>query len=88
LRLVLEVVLRPEREIVVHVSGGVPQDVSYTGRVPQLIEERLYRPVTRFGLGAAAHARRLQSGRLSTYVAYLIGTVIVVLTAARLGVIG
>jgi hydrogenase-4 component B len=88
LRLVLEVVLRPEREIAVHVSGGVTQDVSYTGRVPHLIEERVYRPVTRIGLGAAAHARRLQSGRLSTYVAYLIGTVIVVLTVARLGVIG
>jgi hydrogenase-4 component B len=88
LRLVLEVVLRPEREIAVRVAGGVTQDVSYTGRVPHLIEERVYGPVTRIGLGAAAHARRLQSGRLSTYVAYLIGTVIVVLTAARLGLVG
>jgi hydrogenase-4 component B len=88
LRLVLEVVLRPEREIAVRASGGVVQEVSYTGRVPHLIEERFYGPITRAGLEAAAQARRLQTGRLSTYVAYLILTVVVVLAAARLGVIG
>jgi hydrogenase-4 component B len=88
LRLVLEVVLRPEREIAVRSSGGVVQEVSYTGRVPHLIEERIYGPITRAGLSAAAQARRLQTGRLSTYVAYLILTVVVVLAAARLGVIG
>ncbi len=38
--------------------------------------------------GALAWARRLQSGRLGTYVAYLIGLVVVLLTAARIGVIG
>ena len=36
----------------------------------------------------AHHARRLQSGRLGVYVAYLLGLVLVVLTAAKLGVIG
>ncbi len=88
LRLVLEPLLRPERQIAVHLDGGVVQDVSYTGRVPHLIEERLYRPATRIALGAAAQARRLQSGRLSSYVAYLVATVVAVLAAARLGLIG
>ena len=88
LRLVLEAVLRPQREITARTAGGVLQDVSYSGRVPHLIEERLYAPAVRLSLLAAAWARRLQSGSLGMYVAYLIGLVLVLLAAARLGVIG
>jgi hydrogenase-4 component B len=88
LRLVLEAVLRPQREIAVRTVGGVVQDVSYSGRVPHLIEERLYAPVVRSSLGAARHARRLQTGRLATYVWYLIALVLVLLAAAKAGVIG
>ena len=58
LRLVLEPLLRPERSIVVHVSGGVVQDVSYTGRVPHLVEERVYRPVTRIALAGGCPRRQ------------------------------
>jgi hydrogenase-4 component B len=87
LRLVLEVVLRPQRRISVRTEGGVVQEVSYTGRVPQLIDERIYRPVARRSTAAAASARRLQSGSLGTYVAYLIGLVVLLLGAARLGLI-
>ena len=88
LRLMLEVVLRPQREIVVRETGGVVQDVSYSGHVPHLIDEHLYRPVTHAALAEAVHARRLQSGRLGTYIAYLIGLVVVLLAAVRIGVIG
>jgi hypothetical protein len=85
---VLEVVLRPEREITVRSQGGVVQEVSYRGRVPQLADEWLYRPVARHALTAARWARRLQSGRLGTYVAYLIALVLALLVAARVGVLG
>jgi hydrogenase-4 component B len=88
LRLVLEVILRPEREITVSTARGVVQEVAYTGRVPHLIDERLYEPAVRVSLRAARHARRLQSGSLGTYVAYLIGLVLLLLVGARLGVIG
>jgi hydrogenase-4 component B len=88
LRLVLEAVLRPHREIVVRSEGGVLQEVAYSGHVPHLIEERVYEPVARISLLAARHARRLQSGSLGTYVSYLIALVVVLLAAARLGVIG
>jgi hydrogenase-4 component B len=88
LRLVLETVLRPEREIQVATAGGVVQKITYQGRVPHLIEERLYRPTARLSLAAAAQARRLQSGSLRTYVAYLAGLVLLLLLAARAGVIG
>lgn len=88
LRLVLENVLRPEREIAVEARGGVLHRIAYEGRVPHLFEERLYRPATALAIEGARHARRLQSGRLGTYVAYLVGLVVVVLTAAKLGLIG
>ena len=88
LRLMLEAVLRPQREISVRAQGGVVQEVSYSGHVPHLIEDRVYRPVARLSLLGAAHARRLQSGSVGTYLAYLIGLVIVLLAAARIGVIG
>ncbi len=88
LRLVLEAVLRPEREITVLSQGGVVQEVSYSGRVPQLMDERLYSPVASGALSAAHWARRLQSGRLSTYVAYLIALVLVLLVSVRIGLLG
>ena len=43
-----------EREITVRTEGGVVQEVSYSGRVPHLIDERLYRPAERLALAAAA----------------------------------
>jgi hypothetical protein len=88
LRLVLETVLRPEREVVVTSRDNVVQEVSYAGHVPHLVEDHLYRPVSRLALTGAARARRLQSGRLGTYVAYLIVLVVGLLAAARVGLIG
>jgi hydrogenase-4 component B len=88
LRLVLEALLRPGREIAVVRAGGVVQAISYRGHVPHLIEDRLYRPAARLSLGVAVHARRVQSGRLGVYIAYLIALVLVLLLAARIGVIG
>jgi NADH:ubiquinone oxidoreductase subunit 5 (subunit L)/multisubunit Na+/H+ antiporter MnhA subunit len=87
LRLALEAVLRPEREIAVRTSGGVVQEVSYSGRVPHLIDERVYAPIVRSALVAARHARRLQTGHLGTYVGYLIVLVLVLLAAAKAGLI-
>ena len=88
LRLVLEPVLRPQREIAVHSEGGVLQEVSYSGHVPQLIDEHIYAPAVRGSLAAAAQARRLQSGSLGTYVGYLAALVLLLLVLARVGWIG
>jgi hydrogenase-4 component B len=87
-RLVLEVILRPEREIVTTTRHGIVQSVSYQGRMPLLIDEHVYAPVQRLALGGAAFARRLQSGRLGAYVGYLIGLVVALLLCARIGVLG
>jgi hydrogenase-4 component B len=88
LRLVLEDVLRPERDVAVRTEGGVVTEVTYEGRVPHHFEERLYRPVTALAITGAHHARRVQGGRLGVYVGYLLGLVLVVLAAAKVGVLG
>lgn len=88
LRLVLEAVLRPQRELAVRTAGGIVQEVSYSGEVPHLIDDHVYRPAARLALGLAARARRLQSGHLGTYVLYLLALVLVLLGAARLGLVG
>jgi hydrogenase-4 component B len=88
LRLVLEAVLRPEREVTVETRGGVLQEVGYRGRVPHLVDEHVYRPVTAGALRGAEVARRLQTGRIGTYVAYLIALVLGLLLVVRLGIVG
>jgi hydrogenase-4 component B len=88
LRLVLEAVLRPQREVTVRTQGGVVREVAYSGQVPHLIDDYVYRPTARVAQAGAARARRLQSGRLGVYVFYLVGLVVVLLGAARLGMFG
>ena len=83
----LEAVLRPQREVTVRSEAGVVQEVAYRGHVPHLIEERVYGPIASSS-PAARHARRLQSGSIGTYVSYLAALVLVLLFAARVGVIG
>jgi len=87
-RLVLESVLRPEREISLRSERGIVQAVAYRGRVPLLIEERLYAPAAAAALRGAAWARRLQSGHLGIYALYLGGLLVGVLALARLGLLG
>lgn len=85
LRLMLEALLRPERRIETRVERGIVQEVEYEGEVPHHFETRLYRPVVRVSLAGAALARRLQSGSLGGYVAYLVALVVLVLVLARAG---
>src|SRR5450759_3654391 len=88
LRLVLEAVLRPRREIEVVRGGGMVQRVTYTGHVPSLLDASVYEPTVRAGLRAASFARRLQSGNVRTYAGYLLGLVIGLLVLVHTGVLG
>ncbi len=88
LRLVLEVVLRPQREIRIERAGGMVQGIDYSGEVPSLADSLLYEPAIRTGLRGAALARRLQTGNVRTYALYLLGLVMALLALARIGVLG
>ena len=88
LRLVLEPVLRPEREIAVR-SRGRRRAGGELQRPGAPTHRRVALPAGRtLALSGAARARRLQSGRLGTYVAYLIALVLVLLASVRIGIVG
>ena len=84
LRLVLEAVLRPQRAVELTEVDGVQQGLSYRASVPHLFDTLLYRPVVRWALAGATVIRRLQSGSLRAYVAYLLALVIGVFVLAWL----
>jgi hydrogenase-4 component B len=88
LRLVLEAVLRPRRELLVESRGGVVQEVAYHAEVPHLFDTHLYEPAAGAARRAAGRVRRLQSGSLRAYLLYLLALVVVVLALARSGVLG
>jgi hydrogenase-4 component B len=89
LRLVLEAVLRPKREFdIVELPGGAVAGVSYHAEVPHLFDSLLYGPAHRAALRGAEVARRLQSGSLRAYVAYLLGLVLGLLAFVRFGGFG
>lgn len=85
LRLVLEAVYRPRREFELRVEGALVREVVYSSEVPHLFDTLLYRPVRRAALRSAAFARKLQSGSLRRYLAYLIGLLLVLLAFVRVG---
>lgn len=85
LRLMLAAALRPRREVAVDAHAGVVREVLHRAEVPHHFDGALYAPVRRAALRAAAVARRLQSGSLRAYLAYLMAVLLAVLALARLG---
>jgi hydrogenase-4 component B len=88
LRLVLEAVLRPQRELELTRAGATVTSLRYSGHVPSLADRLLYEPAIRAGLRGAALARRLQTGNVRTYASYLLALVLGLLALARLGALG
>jgi hydrogenase-4 component B len=88
LRLVLEALLRPRRELEVVEEGGLVQRIAYSNEIPSLGDRRLYEPAIRTGLRGAAIARRLQTGNVRTYALYLLALVLCLLALVRTGALG
>ncbi len=88
LRLVLEALLRPRREVEIVVVSGVVESVAYRAEVPHLFDTLIYGPLSRAALRGARHARRLQSGSLRAYIVYLVALLGLLLALARVGVLG
>lgn len=81
LRRVFSAILRPRRVVKAEheQSPYFVTKISYQSVIPSLIEERLYQPAGRFFLGLANGIRRLQSGSLQLYLAYVLITLIFLL---------
>lgn len=88
LRLVLEAGLRPRREIAAVREHGQLQSVRYRSEIPHLFDTLLYGPVQRGALRSALIARRLQSGSVRAYAAYLLALLLALLVLVRIGAIG
>ena len=88
LRLVLEAVLRPRREIVAIREQGRLQSIRYRGEIPHLFDTLLYGPVQRGALAGAVITRRLQSGSVRAYAGYLLALLLLLLVLVRTGAIG
>jgi hydrogenase-4 component B len=86
--LVLQALLRPRREVEVERRGGLVGSVSYRGEIPHRFDTHLYRPLRSRALAAAALARRIQSGSVRAYAAYLLALVLTMLVLLRVGAIG
>lgn len=87
LRLLLEAVFRPTRELDVVVEHGLTQRIVYSNEVHTLAATLLQEPAIRAGLRGAAVARRLQTGNVRTYALYLLALVIGLLALVRTGVL-
>ncbi len=85
LRLFFGRVLLPERQIdvVYHGASPLPRVVRYSGRVPALVEERIYLPLRSFALWGAGRLRLIQSGSVQTYLLYMMAALAVLLVVAR-----
>jgi hydrogenase-4 component B len=88
LRLVLEPLLRPERAVTTVSNGALVRSIEYRSVTPHLFDTLIFGPLERVSLRGAHVARRLQSGSLRMYVAYLLVLVLGLLAAARVGLIG
>lgn len=87
LGLALETFFRPRRRVEVTGRGALITEVVHRTEVPHLFDTAIYGPVNRGALHLASIARRMQSGSLPMYLAYLLGMVIALLAFVRLGVL-
>jgi hydrogenase-4 component B len=88
LHLVLESVLRPRREITTTREHGLVSAVAYRSEIPHLFDTALYGPARRAALAGARIARRIQSGSVRAYAAYLLVLLLALLSLARIGALG
>ncbi len=84
-RLFFRRVLLPAREVRIDYHPGTPfpRTIRYRSEVTLLLDERVFGPLHRFSLRAAELVRRLQSGSLQLYLAYVIVTLVILLVLAR-----
>ena len=81
LRMIFAALFRPRREIQAdfEVSPYYPTAIHFESEIEPAFEQRIYRPMSHGILWAAAKMRRLQSGSIQLYLAYVFVTLILLL---------
>ena len=88
LRLVLDGALRPQRKVTITREHGQVRSVHYSAEISHLFDTALYGPLQRGALTGARIVRRVQSGSIRAYAAYLLALLLALLALARIGAIG
>ena len=85
LRLIFDPVLRGEREREVLEEGSpyFARRVRFRTSIPALLERALFAPIVQSVLWVSEQARRLQTGSLHLYLAYLLATLVALLLWGR-----
>ncbi len=85
LRLFFKRVLLPERQVTVEYHGSSPllRRVHYAGRVPAVVEERVYLPMHSLAIWSARRIRALQNGSVEFYLLYVFIALAALLAVAR-----
>ncbi len=86
LRLMVDGLLRTNRETATISAAGIVEEVQFRGEVPHVFDTHVFEPALRVASRSARAARRLQSGSLRSYLGYLVVLLIVLLALLRLGV--
>jgi hypothetical protein len=80
----IRVVLRGPLGYRSNVTAGAGGVLLLNTRVVLAVERLLYQPLARLGLAAAGRLRRVQSGRLSDYLLYMLGVLVLILALVPL----
>jgi len=85
LRLIFRTLLRPERELEILEEGSpyFGHKFRYRSGVPPLVERLVFDPMVQAVFWVSTQARRLQTGSLHVYLAYLLVTLVALLMLAR-----
>ena len=87
LRLMVDGVLRTQRESITESSAGIIESVRFRGDVPHVFDTHAFEPLLRLAARGGRLARRVQSGSLRAYLGYLVALVFVLLLLLRLEVL-
>jgi hydrogenase-4 component B len=77
-------ILRPERKLR-RPRGVFPEGASYIGRTPETVLEHAISPLGTAVLHVSTVVRRLQHGRLQSYILYLVGGLVALAVLVMLG---
>jgi hydrogenase-4 component B len=85
IRLIFRSIYQPRKEVEIEtdVSTYISRRIRYELHVESLFEKYLYQPLSGFILKISGMARRMQTGSINTYLAYIFVALVILLLFVR-----
>lgn len=85
IRIIFRKIFQPNSEIKKEYKSApyFPENMEYKGSIKPIFEDTLYRPTTKFFISFSNKLRKLQSGSVHLYLAYIFVTLVIMLLFAR-----